>query len=76
MGRRGVRAAMQLRATLAELGMPSIPSLYPVPKVGQQFDEDGVPLDDGPKRRVVRFLAEFEWYANALKAARAGSVPY
>ena len=72
----GVRAAMQLRATLAELGMPSIPSLYPVPKVGQQFDEDGVPLDDGPKRRVVRFLAEFEWYANALKAARAGGLPY
>lgn len=72
----GVRAAMQLRATLAELGMPSIPSLYPVPKVGQQFDEHGVPLDDGPKRRVGRFLAEFEWYANALKAARAGGLPY
>ncbi|MDZ3837075.1 MAG: NADPH-dependent FMN reductase [Rhodospirillales bacterium] len=72
----GVRAAMQLRATLAELGMPSIPSLYPVPKVGQQFDEDGVPLDDGPKRRVGRFLAEFEWYAKALKAARAGGLPY
>jgi NAD(P)H-dependent FMN reductase len=72
----GVRAAMQLRATLAELGMPAIPSLYPVPKVGQQFDEDGVALDDGPKRRAQRFLAEFEWYANALKAARAGGLPY
>jgi NAD(P)H-dependent FMN reductase len=72
----GVRAAMQLRATLAELGMPSIPSLYAVPKVGQQFDDGGVPLDDGPKRRVGRFLAEFEWYVNALKAARAGGVPY
>lgn len=72
----GVRAAMQLRATLAELGMPSIPSLYPVLKVGQQFDDDGVPADDGPKRRVGRFLAEFEWYANALKAQRAQGVPY
>ena len=72
----GVRAAMQLRATLAELGMPSIPSLYPVPKVGQQFEDDGTPLDDGPKRRVGRFLGEFEWYANALKAARAGGLPY
>ena len=28
----GVRAAMQLRATLAELGMPSIPSIHPMPK--------------------------------------------
>lgn len=72
----GVRAAMQLRATLAELGMPSIPSLYPVPKVGQQFDDDGTPVDDGPARRVRRFLTEFEWYAGALRAARAGGVPY
>ena len=37
----GVRAAMQLRMTLAELGMPSIPSLFPVPKVQDAFDDDG-----------------------------------
>jgi NAD(P)H-dependent FMN reductase len=72
----GVRAAMQLRATLAELGMPSIPSLYPVPKVGEQFDDEGSPLDAAHERRVGRFLAEFEWYAGALKAARANGVPY
>src|SRR3954470_5506994 len=28
----GVRAAMQLRAMLGELGMPSVPSLLPFPK--------------------------------------------
>ncbi len=72
----GVRAAMQLRATLAELGMPSIPSLYPVPKVGTQFDEDGVALDKAHERRVGRFLDELVWYANALRAARTGGVPY
>src|SRR3974390_3288102 len=35
----GVRAAMQLRAMLCELGMPSISSLFPVPRVLSGFDE-------------------------------------
>ncbi|MDB5349245.1 MAG: NADPH-dependent reductase [Planctomycetota bacterium] len=72
----GVRAAMQLRAMLCELGTPSIPSLLPVPRVQDAFDEDGRPLDDGYPRRAARFLSELEWYANALKAARASGVPY
>src|SRR6201995_771458 len=37
----GVRAAMQLRAMLGELGTPSIPSILPVPKGQDAFDEDG-----------------------------------
>ena len=42
----GVRAAMQLRAMLCELGTPSIPSLLPVPNVQDAFDENGHPLDE------------------------------
>ena len=72
----GVRAAMQLRAMLCELGTPSIPSLFPVPKVQDALDENGNPLDDALNRRAVRFLDELEWYANALKAARGTGVPY
>ncbi len=72
----GVRAAMQLRATLAELGMSSIPSIYPMPKVQDQFEEDGAPRDPAHIRRVDRFLRELEWYANALKQARGNGVPY
>jgi len=72
----GVRAAMQLRATLAELGMPSIPSLQPMPKVQDHFDDDGSPRDPAQIRRVSRFLDEFEWYARALKRAREQGVPY
>lgn len=72
----GVRAAMQLRAMLCELGTPSIPSLFPVPKVQDAFDEEGRPSDDGYHRRAARFLGELEWYANALKAARGTGVPY
>ena len=72
----GVRAAMQLRMTLGELGMPSIPSLFPIGNVQNVFSDDGVPKEPAAVRGAKRFLDEFEWYANALKAARAGGVPY
>jgi NAD(P)H-dependent FMN reductase len=72
----GVRAAMQLRAMLGELGMPSIPSIFPVPKVQDAFDPDGTPKDEAVRGRVAKFLGELEWYAGALRAARASGVPY
>src|SRR5512144_803878 len=49
---------MQLRATFAELGMPSIPSIYPMPNVQDQFDDDGNARDPAHVRRVGRFLDE------------------
>ena len=72
----GVRAAMQLRAMLCELGMPSIPSLFPIPKVRAAFDDEGRALDAAIDRRFVRFAAELEWYAAALRDGRAKGVPY
>jgi NAD(P)H-dependent FMN reductase len=72
----GVRAAMQLRAMLCELGTPSIPSLLPVPRVQDAFDENGQPHDPAFWKRADRFLSELEWYAGALKAARQSGVPY
>jgi NAD(P)H-dependent FMN reductase len=66
----GVRAAMPLRAMLGELGMSSIPSIFPIPKVQDAFREDGAPIDQGYERRIVKFLDELEWYACALKEAR------
>jgi NAD(P)H-dependent FMN reductase len=72
----GVRAAMQLRMTLAELGMSSIPSILPVPHVQDAFDGSGVPNDRAWERRGERFFRELEWYAGALKAARAQGTPY
>lgn len=71
----GVRAGCQLRALLGEVGMPSIPSMFPVSKV-QEFQEDGTPHDDAYQRRVQKFLDEFEWYLRALKAARDKGTPY
>jgi NAD(P)H-dependent FMN reductase len=66
----GVRAAMQLRMMLAELGMASIPSILPVPKVQDAFAEDGTPKDPAMRDRVKKFLDELEWYADALRTHR------
>jgi hypothetical protein len=67
---------MQLRMTLAELGMPSIPSLLPVPRIEQALTPQGEPTDPAFERHGERFLREFEWYARALRAARAENPPF
>ena len=71
----GVRAAMQLRAMLAELGTVSIPSLLPVPRVDSMLDETGMPLEPRIERSASKVFGELEWYAAALKAGRAGGTP-
>jgi NAD(P)H-dependent FMN reductase len=65
----GVRAAMQLRMTLGELGMPSIPSLFPIGKVGQALAEDGLAQDPALERRVGRFLDELAWQGRRMKSS-------
>ncbi len=72
----GVRAAMQLRMTLAELGMSSIPSIFPIPRIVQVLDPEGRPLESWVESRLDRFIAEFCWYARAMKRERAGGTPY
>lgn len=75
----GVRGAVAARTMLGELGMPPIPSILPVPKVQAAIGEDGEPADGGGgglDRRAARFIDELEWYADALRAKRAGGVPY
>jgi len=67
----GVRAAMQLRMMLGELGMSSIPSIFPVPTVQTAFAEDGTPADPRTRERAQRFLDELEWYGHALRAHRS-----
>ena len=72
----GVRAAMQLRAMLCELGMPSISSLFPIPRIHDALDEHGSAKHAGFETRFDRFAGELEWYAEALRVARTAGVPY
>jgi NAD(P)H-dependent FMN reductase len=72
----GVRAAMPLRAMLAEMGMPSIPSLLPIPRLQKAIDDAGTPAEPWLERSANRFLDELEWYAEALRTRRAQGTPY
>jgi NAD(P)H-dependent FMN reductase len=73
----GVRAAVQLRAPLCEMGMPSIPSVFPIPRVHSAFAEDGTPADpEGTAKRFNKFAGELEWYAEAMKERRKQGTPY
>jgi NAD(P)H-dependent FMN reductase len=72
----GVRAAMPLRAMLAEMGMPSIPSLLPIPRLQKAIDDAGTPAEPWLEQSANRFLDELEWYAEALRTRRAQGTPY
>jgi NAD(P)H-dependent FMN reductase len=72
----GVRAAVHMRAVLAELGMPSIPSLLPIGKIQTIFEADGTLLETRLQKQTDRFLDELEWYTRALGRERNEGVPY
>ena len=72
----GVRAAMQLRALLPEVGLPTIPSLQPIPSIGTSLSVDGVALTQDLAEKSGKFFDEFDWYMRALKAERTKGVPY
>jgi len=72
----GVRAAIQLRTLLAEVGMPSIPSLQPIPSIEGALSKDGVALTQELAEKSGTFFDEFEWYMRAMKAERLKGVPY
>jgi NAD(P)H-dependent FMN reductase len=72
----GVNAAQQLRLVFAELGSPSIPSSFTIPRLHKAFSEDGKLIDEAYDIRVSKFLDEFEWYIEAFKNQRAKGTPY
>lgn len=72
----GVRAAMPLRAMLAEMGMPSIPSLLPIPRLQKAIAEDGALDEPRLEASAARFLDELAWYAEAFGERRRRGTPY
>ena len=72
----GVRAAMQLRAILPEVGLVTIPSIFAMSCVAKSFADDGTAMDEAYDRRIGKFLDELTWYAEACAARRERGVPY
>ena len=71
-----MRAAIQAKIFLGELGMVTTKTMFGVPSIHSAFDQDGKPKDESMPGKMKRFLDELEWYANALKDARAKGVPF
>lgn len=67
----GVRAAMQLRMTLAELGMPTVPTLLPVPQIGSAVTPEGEDTSEFLGKAMGEFLDELTWWAEAARARKA-----
>jgi hypothetical protein len=55
--------------------MPSLPSTLAIPNIASSLSSDGMANEDWIERAAARFLAEFEWYAEALAAKRAAGPP-
>ena len=72
----GVRAAIQLRIVLAELGMPAISSILSFPDIGDTFNNDLTPKNEQINSSTSKFLDEFIWYAEAFKRQREVGLPY
>lgn len=79
MGRyAGVRAMTHWRTSVAEMGMPSVSSVFPVGQVHKVLDEAGAPTDaahDGFEDSFTRFADDLSWWAEAAKAQRAKKDP-
>ena len=72
----GNLAGNHLRQIFAELGAPSISSMFSISRVKNVFDDDGKLLDENYEKKVSKFLDEFEWYMDAFKNQREKGTPY
>jgi NAD(P)H-dependent FMN reductase len=66
----GVRALSTLRMMLAELGMPTMPTVLPVPTVSKSVTPEGEVADERMGRSIDRFLDGLEWWAHAARDRR------
>ncbi|KAH9490561.1 hypothetical protein Btru_034106 [Bulinus truncatus] len=66
----GMRAAMQLRAFLSELGTPSVSNIFGIPEVHKALDENGNPLNQHMVSGSELLIKQLNWMAWAMKNHR------
>jgi NAD(P)H-dependent FMN reductase len=62
----GLNCLMQLRLTVLALGGLPIPDVLPVSRVQELFNDDGQPTDETWSSKLMLFLDELLFYADAL----------
>ncbi|XP_054754509.2 uncharacterized protein LOC129260565 [Lytechinus pictus] len=66
----GMRAAIQLRAFLGEMGCISVSNIFGIPNVGNAISKEGKPLNEYMEKGAEKLLAQLDWMAEAMKAKR------
>ena len=66
----GMRAAMQLRCFLAELGTLSVSNIFGIPTVQNALDENGKPLNEYMEKGAANMIQQLDWMAKAMKNHR------
>ncbi|KAK7091433.1 NADH-dependent flavin reductase subunit 1-like [Littorina saxatilis] len=66
----GMRAAMQLRCLLSELGTLSVSNIFGIPEIMKAIDEDGKPLNDRMVSGLNRMMTQLDWHAHSMKNHR------
>uniref|UniRef100_A0A0B7BN34 NADPH-dependent FMN reductase-like domain-containing protein n=2 Tax=Arion vulgaris TaxID=1028688 RepID=A0A0B7BN34_9EUPU len=63
----GVRAGVQLRSFLSELGALSVSNMFGIPEVHKALDENGKPLNDHMVKGAEKLIGQLDWMAKAMK---------
>ena len=71
----GVRAEVQLRALLGEVGMTVIPKSLPIPKIADNLDANGRPTNERMPEFAAPVLDQFDWFVNTMAEGRKRGVP-
>lgn len=66
----GMRAAMQLRCFLSELGTLSVSNIFGIPEVHKAIDENGKPLNEHMVSGLNRMMTQLDWHAQSMKNQR------
>lgn len=67
----GARSAEHLRSTVGGLGGVMVPGCMPIPQLHKKIDKEGNAIEEKMHTFADRFLKEFFWYVETLKAGRA-----
>ncbi|MBS1765317.1 MAG: NAD(P)H-dependent oxidoreductase [Bacteroidetes bacterium] len=68
----GMQVITSLQFVLWKIRALTVPALFPVPSVLEQFSEDGTPLNpESIKRRAMKFCDELLWCINAVKKMKS-----
>lgn len=69
----GVRAAMQARCLMGELGSPTVGTLFAIPQIQHALSADGAPQGDNADKidkNADKVITELAWLADAIRSKK------